>query len=170
MLMDCVDSSDSLPNDITLTVTSPYEGGEEEEDDDDDNSNNKINSGLSNKKETTTKKSSLTDMAEILGKTARETLVMGKGETKAYVCPVPGCGKRYKNANGIKYHAIHGHGTESMSKRPYKCDVLGCGRRYKSSNGLKQHLIGAHGSENPEITADNIDDGSNIVLEEALAV
>ena len=31
---------------------------------------------------------------------------------KPFVCPVPGCKKRYKNVNGIKYHAKHGHKKE----------------------------------------------------------
>ncbi|XP_063902094.1 juxtaposed with another zinc finger protein 1-like [Zophobas morio] len=55
------------------------------------------------------------EVVEILGRTARETLV--PGAEKAYVCPVPGCGKRYKNANGIKYHAIHGHGAHNQVRR-----------------------------------------------------
>eukprot|EP00118_Oscarella_pearsei_P004698 m.20557 g.20557 ORF g.20557 m.20557 type:complete len:193 (+) comp28028_c0_seq1:109-687(+) len=29
--------------------------------------------------------------------------------TKPFVCPVPGCRKRYKNANGMRYHSQHGH-------------------------------------------------------------
>lgn len=28
---------------------------------------------------------------------------------KPFVCPVPGCKKRYKNVNGIKYHSKNGH-------------------------------------------------------------
>lgn len=35
----------------------------------------------------------------------------GDGE-KPFSCPVPGCKKRYKNINGIKYHAKHGHKDE----------------------------------------------------------
>ena len=35
----------------------------------------------------------------------------GDGE-KPFACPVPGCKKRYKNVNGIKYHARHGHRKE----------------------------------------------------------
>ena len=31
---------------------------------------------------------------------------------KPFACPVPGCKKRYKNINGIKYHAKHGHKKE----------------------------------------------------------
>lgn len=28
---------------------------------------------------------------------------------KPFACPVPGCYKRYKNINGIKYHSKNGH-------------------------------------------------------------
>jgi len=28
---------------------------------------------------------------------------------KPFACPVPGCKKRYKNPNGIKYHSKNGH-------------------------------------------------------------
>lgn len=28
---------------------------------------------------------------------------------KPFACPVPGCKKRYKNINGIKYHSKNGH-------------------------------------------------------------
>ena len=28
---------------------------------------------------------------------------------KPFACPVPGCKKRYKNVNGIKYHSKNGH-------------------------------------------------------------
>ncbi len=31
---------------------------------------------------------------------------------KPFVCPVPGCKKRYKNINGMKYHAKHSHKQE----------------------------------------------------------
>ena len=32
---------------------------------------------------------------------------------KPFACPVPGCKKRYKNVNGMKYHARHGHRKDS---------------------------------------------------------
>lgn len=28
---------------------------------------------------------------------------------RPFACPVPGCTKRYKNVNGIKYHVKNGH-------------------------------------------------------------
>jgi hypothetical protein len=31
------------------------------------------------------------------------------GDDKPFTCPVPGCKKKYKNVNGIKYHAKNGH-------------------------------------------------------------
>jgi hypothetical protein len=35
------------------------------------------------------------------------------GEDKPFTCPVPGCKKKYKNVNGIKYHAKNGHKKDS---------------------------------------------------------
>lgn len=84
-------------------------------------------------------------------------------EPKPYRCPVIGCDKSYRNANGLKYHKTHGHqnqrlqengdGTFSIldpennqpypgmvgmeKEKPYKCDV--CHKRYKNLNGLKYH-------------------------------
>ena len=62
---------------------------------------------------------------------------------RPFVCPVTGCGKTYKNANGLKYHAIHGHDGVLVEK-PHKCPFAGCGKRYKNSNGLKYHFQHAH--------------------------
>lgn len=33
----------------------------------------------------------------------------GVANEKPFACPVPGCKKRYKNVNGIKYHSKNGH-------------------------------------------------------------
>eukprot|EP00123_Amoebidium_parasiticum_P006399 comp17349_c0_seq1/m.16615 comp17349_c0_seq1/g.16615 ORF comp17349_c0_seq1/g.16615 comp17349_c0_seq1/m.16615 type:complete len:244 (-) comp17349_c0_seq1:319-1050(-) len=66
---------------------------------------------------------------------------------KPYVCPIPGCGKRYKNPNGIKYHTIHGHTNEVLLKKPYKCYLAGCCKRYKNTSGLKQHFNQSHPNE-----------------------
>ncbi|XP_071788311.1 juxtaposed with another zinc finger protein 1-like [Asterias amurensis] len=59
------------------------------------------------------------------------------GDDKPYLCPVPGCKKRYKNVNGIKYHAKNGHRKENKVKKSYKCR---CGKSYKSAQGLRQHV------------------------------
>ena len=67
---------------------------------------------------------------------------------RPFVCPVPGCGKTYKNANGLKYHAIHGHDGVLVEK-PHKCPFAGCGKRYKNSNGLKYHFQHAHPNSMP---------------------
>jgi transcription factor SFP1 len=65
---------------------------------------------------------------------------------KPFKCPVPGCDKAYKQANGLKYHRLHGHcnnraregsgdgedGRETIEEKPYGCYVgAGCGKRYK---------------------------------------
>ncbi|KAJ1678120.1 Transcriptional regulator of ribosomal biogenesis proteins, partial [Spiromyces aspiralis] len=69
-------------------------------------------------------------------------------ENKPYRCQVPGCGKAYKNPNGLKYHNQHGHcNTASDAQnayKPYKCQVPDCGKAYKNLNGLKYHVQHAH--------------------------
>jgi hypothetical protein len=78
---------------------------------------------------------------------------------RKHQCLVPGCGKVYKNANGLKYHSFHCHSIiernvadavgkavrEDPSLRPFKCTSVDCEKRYKNSNGLKYHMIHAHG-------------------------
>jgi uncharacterized Zn-finger protein len=51
---------------------------------------------------------------------------------KPYVCPVPGCGKAYKNPNGIKYHARYGH----SAPQEFPCH---CGKIYSTRHGLMAH-------------------------------
>ena len=82
---------------------------------------------------------------------------------RRYVCPVKGCGKRYKNSNGIKYHAKYGHSRKLDSKpkvlkhsqklpvhqsnderKGYKCH---CGKSYKSNSGLRHHQNTQHGKK-----------------------
>ncbi len=64
---------------------------------------------------------------------------------KPYACTYPGCTKTYKNPNGLKYHAIHGHkSTNSDADKPYECTFYGCDRRFKNPNGLKYHLVHFH--------------------------
>ncbi|XP_013137710.1 PREDICTED: juxtaposed with another zinc finger protein 1 [Papilio polytes] len=67
-----------------------------------------------------------------LGATAQE---------KPFGCPVPGCKKRYKNVNGIKYHSKNGHKKDGKVKKAYKCQ---CGKNYKTAQGLKTHSIIQH--------------------------
>eukprot|EP00117_Sycon_ciliatum_P018839 scpid82979/ scgid17270/ Juxtaposed with another zinc finger protein 1 len=55
---------------------------------------------------------------------------------KPFICPVQGCGKRYKNVNGIKYHARNGHKSEKKIRKTHKCK---CGKSYKSSSSLRAH-------------------------------
>ena len=82
---------------------------------------------------------------------------------RRYVCPLKGCGKRYKNVNGIKYHAKYGHSRKLDSKpkmlkhsqklaipqssdeqKIYKCH---CGKSYKSNSGLRHHQNTQHGKK-----------------------
>lgn len=60
---------------------------------------------------------------------------------KPFACPVPGCKKRYKNVNGIKYHARHGHRRETRVRKSFRCK---CGKSYKTAQGLRNHMIVSH--------------------------
>ncbi|CAK1543932.1 unnamed protein product [Leptosia nina] len=62
-------------------------------------------------------------------------------QEKPFACPVPGCKKRYKNVNGIKYHSKNGHKKDGKVKKAYKCH---CGKSYKTAQGLKNHSISHH--------------------------
>ncbi|KAL7293854.1 hypothetical protein TKK_0012909 [Trichogramma kaykai] len=37
-----------------------------------------------------------------------------KDDSRPFACPVPGCKKRYKNVNGIKYHTKNGHKNDKL--------------------------------------------------------
>ncbi|XP_013783429.1 zinc finger protein ZXDC-like [Limulus polyphemus] len=63
------------------------------------------------------------------------------GEGRPFACPVAGCKKRYKNLNGIKYHAKNGHKKEGKPKKTYKCQ---CGKTYMTPQGLKNHYLMHH--------------------------
>lgn len=61
---------------------------------------------------------------------------------KPFACPVPGCKKRYKNVNGIKYHSKNGHKKDgNRVRKAFKCY---CGKSYKTSQRLKNHNMVAH--------------------------
>ncbi|XP_037884870.1 zinc finger X-linked protein ZXDB-like [Glossina fuscipes] len=62
---------------------------------------------------------------------------------KPFACPVPGCEKRYKNVNGIKYHSKKGHKNNGKVRKRYKCH---CGKSYKAAQGLKSHALMIHNS------------------------
>jgi transcription factor SFP1 len=94
-----------------------------------------------------------------------------RDENRPYICKYPGCTKRYKNANGLKYHSIHGHLDGAVpapspipktNEKPYKCPHANCGKRYKNANGLKYHLTHGHISStgviksNPVVSKPNI--------------
>ncbi|XP_048512641.1 juxtaposed with another zinc finger protein 1 isoform X2 [Athalia rosae] len=60
---------------------------------------------------------------------------------KPFACPVPGCKKRYKNINGIKYHSKNGHKNDGKVRKAFKCP---CGKSYKTSYSLKNHAAMQH--------------------------
>lgn len=71
----------------------------------------------------------------------------GSTEEKPFACPVPGCKKRYKNVNGIKYHAKNGHKKEAKVKKGHRCH---CGKSYKTAQGLRVHSLSQHSGESSQ--------------------
>ncbi|KAJ8004786.1 hypothetical protein DPEC_G00139930, partial [Dallia pectoralis] len=92
---------------------------------------------------------SWTTESAISAESILSSMCMNGGEEKPFACPVPGCKKRYKNVNGIKYHAKNGHRTQIRVRKPFKCR---CGKSYKTSQGLRHHTINFH----PPVSADVI--------------
>ncbi|GAN03079.1 conserved hypothetical protein [Mucor ambiguus] len=79
---------------------------------------------------------------------------------KPYRCLVEDCDKAYKNANGLKYHRLHGHcspseGSEALdANKPYTCSLGNCRKRYKNLNGLKYHTEHTHMIKMANLTSD----------------
>lgn len=73
-------------------------------------------------------------------------LAVSEPQEKPYKCPVPGCYKSYKNANGLKYHREHGHqgDQDDDNAKPFRCPVASCRKRYKQMSGLKYHMAHSH--------------------------
>ncbi|XP_013864205.1 juxtaposed with another zinc finger protein 1b [Austrofundulus limnaeus] len=90
---------------------------------------------------------SWTTESAISSESILSSMSMNGGDEKPFACPVPGCKKRYKNVNGIKYHAKNGHRTQIRVRKPFKCR---CGKSYKTSQGLRHHAINFH----PPVSAD----------------
>ncbi|XP_011502010.1 PREDICTED: juxtaposed with another zinc finger protein 1 [Ceratosolen solmsi marchali] len=67
-------------------------------------------------------------------------------DDKPFACPVPGCKKRYKNVNGIKYHSKNGHKNDGKIRKAFKCP---CGKSYKTPYGLKNHMAIRHNGSTP---------------------
>ncbi|KAM9738622.1 juxtaposed with another zinc finger protein 1a isoform 3-T3 [Menidia menidia] len=91
---------------------------------------------------------SWTTESAISSESILSSMCMNGGEEKPFACPVPGCKKRYKNQNGIKYHAKNGHRTQIRVRKPFKCR---CGKSYKTSQGLRHHTINFHPPVSTEI-------------------
>ncbi|XP_063844176.1 uncharacterized protein LOC135090919 [Scylla paramamosain] len=83
--------------------------------------------------------------ADLIIKLASKGHTGSNTEDRPYVCPVVGCRKRYKNINGIKYHAKNAHKKDSKVRKPYRCY---CGKSYCTNQGLKAHCGQTHKSEN----------------------
>ncbi|XP_061631590.1 juxtaposed with another zinc finger protein 1b [Phyllopteryx taeniolatus] len=84
---------------------------------------------------------SWTTESAISSQSILSSMCMNGGDEKPFACPIPGCKKRYKNVNGIKYHAKNGHRTQIRVRKPFKCR---CGKSYKTSQGLRHHTINFH--------------------------
>ncbi|KAI0236814.1 hypothetical protein L0F63_001643 [Massospora cicadina] len=82
---------------------------------------------------------------------------VGRGRRDAdgfYVCATPGCGKKYKQPNGLKYHLTKGQCTVinlETGERPLHdrrknvaCPFLPCSSDFSTPNGLKYHLFKHH--------------------------
>ncbi|XP_019616564.1 PREDICTED: juxtaposed with another zinc finger protein 1-like [Branchiostoma belcheri] len=69
------------------------------------------------------------------------SMTPSSNEEKPFACPIPGCKKRYKNVNGIKYHAKNGHRNDGKIRKAYRCH---CGKSYKTTQGLKNHTLSQH--------------------------
>ncbi|MGH0161440.1 UNVERIFIED_CONTAM: hypothetical protein FKN15_064028 [Acipenser sinensis] len=91
---------------------------------------------------------SWTTESAISSESILSSMCMNGGDEKPFACPVPGCKKRYKNVNGIKYHAKNGHRTQMRVHKPFKCR---CGKSYKTAQGLRHHTINFHPPLSAEI-------------------
>ncbi|KAJ3395623.1 Transcriptional regulator of ribosomal biogenesis proteins [Chytriomyces hyalinus] len=87
-------------------------------------------------------------VTEVIGGSAGNS---SNSDDRPFKCKLPGCGKEYKNPNGLKYHMRHGHGVDTgnpeldnMINKPYQCVIEQCAKRYKNLNGLKYHMQHAH--------------------------
>lgn len=85
------------------------------------------------------------------GASSDEEGTTGSSKDRPYVCPVEGCGKTYKNSNGLKYHTVHGHDRDGkdVAEKPHRCPFAGCAKRYKNPNGLKYHILHGHPGQTP---------------------
>ncbi|CAB3367030.1 Hypothetical predicted protein [Cloeon dipterum] len=80
--------------------------------------------------------------AEFILKEGSKSASNNVGEDRPFVCPVPGCKKRYKNVNGIKYHSKNGHKKDSGKiRKAHRCP---CGKKYRTLAGLKNHTQVVH--------------------------
>ncbi|XP_078405560.1 Wilms tumor protein homolog A-like isoform X1 [Cetorhinus maximus] len=55
-------------------------------------------------------------------------------EKRPFMCPYPGCNKRY-----FKLSHLQMHSRKHTGEKPYQCDFKDCGRRFSRSDQLKRH-------------------------------
>lgn len=115
--------------------------------------------------------------AAVNAKKPKKVVALDIPKRRKHQCHVPGCGKIYKNANGLKYHSMHSHSdserevAEQMTKairddpssRPYVCKVPGCDKRYKNANGLKYHRLHHHLPGTPPIQAHDTNNNNSMI-------
>lgn len=90
------------------------------------------------------------------------SVTMEDGDSvKRYICPVKGCGKKYKNPNGIKYHAKNGHCKDGKTKKPHKCH---CGKSYKNQSGLRHHIATRHSTLHPQNITESHGNGIEVYV------
>lgn len=67
---------------------------------------------------------------------------------KPFVCPVPGCKKRYKNLNGIKYHSKNGHKNDGkLVLKQFHSSAINLIRKFASCR-MKTHRCHSKKSAN----------------------
>ncbi|KAJ3300344.1 Transcriptional regulator of ribosomal biogenesis proteins [Borealophlyctis nickersoniae] len=81
-----------------------------------------------------------------------------EGVEKPYICPYKGCGKAYKNPNGLSYHLqkgkLTGHSVEENNQggmKPFVCAVSGCAKAYRNPGALATHIEKVHGEHQPGV-------------------
>ncbi|XP_054161702.1 uncharacterized protein LOC128959722 [Oppia nitens] len=134
---------------LSLSSTTPTGSEMDEEDNGSDNDESSIDSWVNNPAD-----DSANAILKIMSPPSSQASSGSIGfddKDRPYVCTNGNCKKRYRNANGLKYHIRNIHrnnpmahkcedqttGQSTASHKEYKCDF--CSKIYKTSHGLKHH-------------------------------